>query len=114
MKRRRRKPEGLVEVSQLLDGALKKLGAKGAWDRSRLEGKCREWLGPASAMLERAEERKGTVTLYFRHGALLQEFNYRRAECLAMLKETFPRLGIRDVKAALAGGGRKRDKDPNG
>jgi len=101
-RRKERPAQGLVEVSQLLEGALKVLGVRADWDRFRLEGKCREWLGEgASAALTGVEEKKGVVTLYFDHGAFLQEMAFRREEGLAFLKESFPRMGLKDLRAAL-------------
>jgi len=92
----------LIEVSQLLEGALKSLGVKGDWDRYRVEARCREWLGPqASQALTGVTLTKGTVTLFFKHSAWLNEMNFRKAEGLAVLQQAFPRLGLKSVRTAL-------------
>jgi hypothetical protein len=92
----------LVEVSQLLEGALKVLGVRGDWDRHRLEGKCRERLGDAAAALTQVEEKEGVVTLYFSHGAFLQEMAFRREEILEGLKADLPSMRLKEVRAALS------------
>lgn len=106
MKRRRRKketPQGLVEVSQVLESALRTLGVRGDWDRFRLEGKCRDFLGPeVSKALTGVEEKNGVVTLYFNHSAFLQDMGYRRAEFLRELQAAFPRLKLKDIRATLS------------
>ena len=103
MRRKQTPPRGLVEVSQVLEGALKKLGVGSDWDRYRLEGKCREWLGPGAARaLIGVEEKKGVVTLYFNHSAFLQEMGFRREEGLKVLKDEFPRMGLKEIRTALS------------
>lgn len=93
----------MVEISQVLDGALRKLGVKGEWDTSRVEVTCREWLGDeASKALSRVEERRGTVTLYFNHSAWLNEMNYRRKEGLDFLKSRFPQMDLKEVRCVLS------------
>jgi hypothetical protein len=102
-KKRQKPPEGLVEISALLDGAMRRLGVRGDWEKYRIEEKCRQWLGAdCSQALVRVGEDKGTVTLFFNHSAFLQELQYRREEGLAYLKDAFPRMKIRDLRAALS------------
>jgi hypothetical protein len=103
MRRKHPRPRGLVEVSQVLEGALKNLGIQGDWNRYRIEAKCREWLGEkASKAMTGVEERKGTVTLYFSHSVWLNEMNFRRQEGLEYLKREFPRLDLREMRATLS------------
>jgi hypothetical protein len=102
-KKKEKKPQGLVEVSQVLEGAMRTLGVRADWDRFRLEGKCREWLGEgAQKALTHVSEKKGVVTLYFNHSVFLQEMGFRRAEGLKVLKDEFPRMGLKELRAALS------------
>lgn len=106
MKRRKRAKEpkqGLVQVAQVLEGALRTLGVRSEWDRYRLEGKCRELLGPeVSRVLTEVSEKQGVVTLSFGHGAFLQEMGFRKEELLKDLKAEFPKLGLKEIRAALS------------
>jgi DNA replication and repair protein RecF len=105
LKMRRKPPQsrGLVEVSQLLEGVLKKLGIRGEWDRCQLESKCREWLGEAaSKALTAVTKKKGIVTLFFSHSAWLNEMNFRKKEGVEFLRREFPQMDLREMRAMLS------------
>jgi hypothetical protein len=100
--KKRRVPKGLVDISQILEGALEKLGVRGDWDRYRIEAKCREWLGEtASKALVQVEEWQGTVTLSFNHSAWLNEMSFKKQEGLEFLRKEFPHLNLKELRVLL-------------
>ncbi len=104
MRRRRKKStDGLVEISQLLEGALKQLGVRGDFEKFRVEETCRKALGEKiSGALSGISFKKGIVRLEFNHSIWLNEVNFRKGEVLEKLKRELPGLGIRDLALALA------------
>lgn len=104
MRRRKAQPrEGLVQIGDLLQGALKMLGAKSDYELFRLERECREVLGAnASKALIEVTFEKGQVGLKFNHSIWLNEMNFRKAEIVGRLQKELPDLGIQGVQLALA------------
>ena len=102
--RRRKKGEGgLVEVSELLEGALQALGVKGDFEKFRVEKKCREVLGEKFSKALTAVALKGrTVELAFNHSIWMNEVNFRKTEILKKLQEEFPAVGIKSLHLVLA------------
>ncbi|HET9870790.1 MAG TPA: DciA family protein, partial [bacterium] len=96
MKRRKKETrEGLVEIGDLIAGALKALGAKSDYELFQVGKHCREILGEAAsrALVDVGYE-KGRVELKFNHSIWLQEMNFRKAELLGRLQQDLPGLGI--------------------
>ena len=104
MKRKRRpRKGGLVEVSELLEGALKQLGVKGDFEKFRVEKKCREALGEKFSKALTAVNVKGrTVQMEFNHSIWLNEMNFRKAELLKELQTELPDIGIKTITTTLA------------
>ncbi len=105
MKRPQRKknPEGWVQLSSLLEGALKTLGVKGDYDRLQLDSRCREILGNKLSQALVRTEQKGTILkLEFNHPIYLQEMNFRKAEILEKLKVELPEAGVKSLVFSLA------------
>jgi hypothetical protein len=104
--RRKKKPrQGLVEVSSLLEGALKQLGVQGDFEKHRIEGKCREVLGEKfSKALTEVRLKGRTVELGFNHSIWMNELNFRRTEVLEKLQRELPDIGIKGIKAVLSRG----------
>ena len=101
--RRKKKPAGgLVEVGQLLEGALKALGVKGDFEKFRVERKCRELLGEKSSRaLKEVTLRGRTVRMAFDHSIWLNEVGFRKEEILKALQAEFPQAGIRQLDLIL-------------
>jgi Dna[CI] antecedent, DciA len=101
--RRRKKPAGgLVEVGQLLEGALKALGAKGDFEKFQVERKCRELLGvKSSRALKEVSLRGRTVRMAFDHSIWLNEVGFHRDEILKALQREFPGIGIQQLDLTL-------------
>lgn len=102
--RRRKKDEGgLVEVSELLEGALQALGVKGDFEKFRVEKKCREVLGEKFSKALTGVALKGrTVELAFNHSIWMNEVNFRKNEILKKLQEEFPAIGIKTLALTLS------------
>lgn len=102
--RRRKKGEGgLVEVSELLEGALKALGVKGDFEKFRVEKKCREVLGEKiSKALAGISFEKSVVRMEFNHSIWMQEVNFRKSEILKKIQEGLPDIGIKNLSLGLA------------
>jgi hypothetical protein len=101
--KRRKKPEGAVEISALLEGALITLGVKGDYDRLQLESRCRFILGEKLAQALVRMEQKGTVLkLEFNHPIYLQEMHFRKSEFLTRLKTEIPEAGVKNMVFSLA------------
>ncbi len=102
-RRRRKKPEGgLVEVSSLLEGALKTLGVKGDFEKFRVEKKCRELLGEKFSKALTGVSLKGrTVQMEFNHSIWMNEVNFRKAEILQKLQRELPEVGIKTLNLML-------------
>jgi hypothetical protein len=100
---RRKKPEGAVEISALLEGALKTLGVKGDYDRLQLDTRCRFILGEKLAQaLVRVEQKGNVLRLEFNHPIYLQEMNFRKSEFLTRLKTELPGAGVKSLAFSLA------------
>lgn len=103
MRRRKKKTEGLVEVSSLLEGALQALGVKGDFEKFRVEKKCREMLGEKFSKALTSVTLKGReVQLAFNHSIWLNEMNFRKAELLKKLQEGLPEAGIKSIQLILS------------
>ncbi|MGH7739140.1 MAG: DciA family protein [bacterium] len=104
MRRRKGRPqEGLVEIGDLLEGALKYLGAKSDYELFQLGKCCREILGGAgSRALADVSFQKGQVALKFNHSIWLNEMNFRKSEILSALQKELPGMGIKSVNLGLA------------
>ena len=103
MKRRKKHQGGLVEVSELLEGALKTLGVKGDFEKFRVEKKCREVLGEKFSKALTGVTLKGhTVELAFNHSIWMNEVNFRKGEILKKLQEDFPGIGIKSLALSLS------------
>ena len=111
--RRRKKGEGgLVEVSELLEGALQALGVKGDFERFRVEKKCREVLGEKiSKALMGINFKKDVVQMEFNHSIWMQEVNFRKTEILKKIQQELPDLGIKALDLSLA---RSKKINPKG
>jgi hypothetical protein len=103
-KKRRRKGEGgLVEVSELLEGALQTLGVKGDFEKFRVERKCREVLGGKFSKALTGVNLKGrTVEMAFNHSIWMNEVNFRKSEILQELQKEFPAIGIKNLALTLS------------
>jgi hypothetical protein len=104
MKRRKIQPRnGLVEIGELLEGALKQLGAKSDYELFRVGKQCRELLGDraANALVE-VSFKDSQVGLQFNHSIWLNEMNFRKAELLTQLQSLLPDLGIKSINLGLA------------
>jgi hypothetical protein len=100
---RRKKPEGAVEISTLLEGALKTLGVKGDYDRAQLDSRCRFILGEKlSQALVRTEQKGTALKMEFNHPIYLQEMNFRKSEFLIRLKTELPEAGVKSLIFSLA------------
>lgn len=104
MRRRKGRPqEGLVEIGDLLEGALKQLGAKSDYELFRVGKCCRAILGDtASKALVDVSFQKGQVGLKFNHSIWLNEMNFRKSEILSGLQKELPGIGIKSVNLGLA------------
>jgi|ERR1700722_7909467 hypothetical protein len=104
MKRRKSQPRnGLVEITELLDGALQQLGAKSDYELFRVGKQCRELLGDrANNALVEVSFKNGQVALQFNHSIWLNEMNFRKAEILTQLQSQLPDLGIKSINLGLA------------
>jgi hypothetical protein len=103
--RRKKKPRqgGLVEVSALLEGALKTLGVSGDFEKHRVEKKLREVLGEKVSQALMGVSLKGRVVqIEFGHSIWLNEVNFRKAEILDKLQRELPDIGIKELKLALS------------
>ncbi len=100
---RRKKPEGAVEISSLMDGALKTLGVKGDYDHLQLDKRCRFILGEKlDRALVRVEQKGTALRLEFNHPIYLQEMNFRKTEFLEKLKAELPEAGVKSLIFSLA------------
>jgi hypothetical protein len=104
MKRRRKKEKGgLVEVSDLLEGALQTLGVKGDFEKFRVEKKCREVLGEKfSKALTEVALKGRKVQMAFNHSIWMNEANFRKAEILLELQKEFPQMGLKEISLVLS------------
>ncbi len=102
MRRRKKHKGGLVEVSELLEGALQTLGVKGDFEKFRVEKKCREILGEKFSKALTSVALKGrTVELAFNHSIWMNEMNFRKNEILEKLQKEFPDIGIKSLALTL-------------
>ncbi len=100
---RKKRPEGLVEISALLEGALKTLGVKGDYDRLQLDKVCRRLLGEKlSQALIRIDLKCSILKMEFNHPVYLQEMNFRKKDLLGRIKDELPQTGIKDLTFSLA------------
>ena len=100
---KRKDKGGLVEVSELLEGALKQLGVRGDFEKFRVEKKCRELLGEKfSKALTRVVLKAGVVRLEFNHSIWMNEVSFRKSEILRALQKEIPEAGIKSLGLALA------------
>jgi hypothetical protein len=103
MRRPKKDRSGLVQVTDLLEGALNQLGVRGEIDKFRLGQKCRELLGERmSQALVRVALKGSKVTLEFRHSIWLNEMNFRKAEVLQSLQKELPEVGVKSLDMTLA------------
>lgn len=103
MRRRKKSRQGLVEISELLEGALQQLGVKGDYERHKLENKCRELLGAAfSKGFIRAILKGSTVQMEFTHSIWMNELSFRKTEFLQELQKNLPSMGIKNLSLILA------------
>jgi hypothetical protein len=104
MKKRKKRPEGgLVEITELLEGALQTLGVKGDFEKSRLEKKCRELLGPEFSRALTGVEMKGRVIrLEFNHSIWLNEMTFRKVDFLQKLQRELPAMGVKSLELSLS------------
>jgi hypothetical protein len=101
--RRRRTGGGLVEVSSLLESALKTLGVKGDFEEFKVDKKCRELLGAQfSKALTRVSLKGRTVQMEFNHSIWMNELNFRKAEILLKLQKELPEIGIKTLNLMLS------------
>ena len=102
--RRRKKGEGgLVEVSELLEGALKTLGVKGDFEKFLVEKKLMEVLGEKFSKALTSVTLKGrTVEMGFNHSIWMNEVNFRKNEILQALQKEFPAIGIKSLALTLS------------
>ena len=97
--------EGMVDISSLLEGALKQLGVQGDFEKHRVEKKCREVLGEKfSKALAEINLKGRKVHLGFNHPIWMQEAQFRKMEILKKLQKEFPEVGIKEVVLTLARG----------
>ncbi len=100
---RRKNSEGLIEISALLEGALKTLGVKDDYDRSRLDKRCRLFLGEKlSKALVRVEQKGTVLKMEFNHPIYMQEMNFRKNELFTRLKTDLPDLEFKNIVFSLA------------
>ncbi len=103
MRRGKKHKGGLVEVSDLLEGALQTLGVKGDFEKFRVEKKCREVLGDKFSKALTAVTLKGrTVEMAFNHSIWMNEVNFRKTEILEKLQKEFPDIGIKTLALTLS------------
>jgi hypothetical protein len=103
MRRKKKKDTGgLVEVSELLEGALRQLGMKGDFEKFRVEKKCRELLGEKFSKALTGVSLKGrNVQMEFNHSIWMNEVNFRKAEILQKLQGELPSVGIKTLTLTL-------------
>jgi hypothetical protein len=103
MSRRRKKSKGgLVDFTELLEGALQQLGVSGDFEKFRVKKTCREALGEKlTKALTGVSFKKGVVQLEFNHSIWLNEVNFRKKEILEILQRELPGLGIKNLTLAL-------------
>jgi hypothetical protein len=98
----------MVEISALLEGALKTLGVKGDYDRLQLDQVCRRLLGEKlSLALVRIDLKGKILKMEFNHPVYLQEMNFRKKDLLARIKNDFSQSGIKDLTFSLARAARR-------
>jgi hypothetical protein len=103
VKRRKKPRSGLVEVGELLEGALKTLGVTGDFEKARVEKKCRELLGEKFSQALTAVSLKGRIVqMEFNHSIWLHEMNFRKTELLQKLQKELPEVGIKTLALTLA------------
>ncbi len=108
MRRRKKSRQGLVDVRELLEGALQQLGVKGDFEKFQLENKCRELLGATfSKGFVQAVLKGSTVQMEFTHSIWMNEFSFRKAVFLQELQRDLPTLGIKSLSLVLAGNHKK-------
>jgi len=96
------KEEGLVEVSELLEGALRTLGVKGDFEKFKVEKACRELLGDKFSKALTGVSLKGRVVkMEFNHSIWMNEVNFRKAELLSKLQQKLPEVGIQTLTVGL-------------
>lgn len=104
-RRRRKEPGGLVEVGELLEGALRTLGVQGDFEKFRVEKKCRELLGEKFSKALTGITLKGrTVQMAFNHSIWMNEVHFRKNEILQKLQKEFPSIGIKTLALVLSRG----------
>ena len=105
MRKKRIKPrQGLVEVSDLLEGALQQLGVKGDFEKFRLEKKCRELLGETFSRALAGVTLKGsTLQMAFHHSIWMNEMGFRKAEILKRIQQELPQAGVKGITVTLSG-----------
>jgi hypothetical protein len=101
-RKRKKKNSGLVEITELLEGALQQLGVRGDFEKFRVEKICRETLGEKfTKALTGVSFKKGVVQLEFNHSIWLNEVQFRKSEILEKLQRELPGLGIKNLNLAL-------------
>ena len=103
-RRKKEQPrEGLVDISSLLEGALKQLGVQGDFEKHRVEKKCREVLGEKISKALTGVGFKGrTVTMEFNHSIWLNEVQLRKAQVLQKIQMELPDIGIKEITFRLS------------
>ena len=100
---RKKQPGGLVEVGELLEGALQALGVKGDFEKFQVDQKCRKILGEGFSKALTGVGLKGrAVHLEFNHSIWIQEMNFKKTDLLKRLQEELPGLGLKTVTVSLA------------
>ena len=106
MRRPKKDRSGLVEVTDLLEGALEQLGASGDVSLFRLERKVRDLAGERmSQAIVRVRLKNGKAILEFRHPIWLNEMNFLKAAWLQKLQKELPEAGVKSLDAVLAKSG---------
>ncbi len=101
--KRKPEPEGLVEVSSLLEGALQALGVRGDFEKFKVEKACREILGDKFSQALTAVSIKGRVVkIEFNHSIWMNEVTFRKAELLLKLQKQLPEVGIKTLDVGLS------------
>ena len=103
MRLKKRPRQGLVEVGELLEGALQQLGVKGDFEKHRLEKKCREILGGKVSQALTGVVMKGSaVQMAFNHAIWMNEMSFRKAEILKKLQQELPQAGAKSITLILS------------
>jgi len=93
----------MVDISSLLEGALKQLGVQGDFEKHRVEKKCREVLGEKFSKALTGVSLKGrTVGMEFNHPIWLNELQLRKTQVLQKLQKELPDIGIKEIALKLS------------